>query len=78
MLLKTFSCDKRRQKCEEQKDGGLKVPLFDLSAAMSCLEAKISLAPKHQLMVPSTLLAPATHIPTDKATKPQRYIRSHL
>ena len=33
------------------------------------LKAKISLDPKHQLMVPSTLLAPATHIRTDKATK---------
>ena len=47
------------------------------SAAMLCLDSKISLVdPKHQLMVPSTLLAPATHIQTDKATKPQRYIRS--
>ena len=41
------------------------------------LKAKISLDPKHQLMVPSTLLAPATHICIDKATKPRRYIRSH-
>ena len=37
--------------------------------AMSCLDAKISLVPKHQLIVPPTLLAPATHISTDKATK---------
>ena len=50
-----------------------KCPCLTFSAAMSCLEAKISLAPKHQLMVPSTLLAPATHIPTDKATKPQSH-----
>ena len=33
--------------------------------------------PKHQLIVPSTLLALATNIPTYKDTKPQRYIRSH-
>ena len=37
--------------------------------AMSFLNAKISLVPKHQLVVPPTLLAPATHIRTDKATK---------
>ena len=37
--------------------------------AMSCLDAKISLVPKHQLIVPPTVLAPATHIRTDKATK---------
>ena len=40
------------------------------------IDAKISLVPKHQLIVPSTLLAPATNIWTYKATKPQRYIRS--
>ena len=37
--------------------------------AMSCLDAEISLVPKHQLIVPSTLLVLATHIRTDKATK---------
>ena len=36
---------------------------------MSCLDEKIALAPKHQLRVPSTLLAPATNIRTDKDTK---------
>ena len=30
-----------------------------------------------KLIVPSTLLAPATNTQTYKATKPQRYIRSH-
>ena len=30
----------------------------------------------HQLIVPSTLLAPATEIRTHKATKPQRYINT--
>ena len=42
---------------------------------MSCLDAKISLVPKHKLIVPSPFLAPATQIQTDKATKPQWYIR---
>ena len=42
---------------------------------MPCLDAKIALVPINQLIVPSTLLAPGTHIQTDKATKPQRYIR---
>ena len=46
-----------------------KCPCLIYSAAMSCLDAKISLVPSNQLIVPSTLLAPATHIPTDKATK---------
>ena len=40
------------------------------------IDAKISLVPKHQVIVPSTLLARATNIWTYKATKPQRYIRS--
>ena len=54
-----------------------KCPCFTFRAAKSSLEAKFSLVPKHQLMEPLTLLAPATHILTDKATKLQRYIRSH-
>ena len=33
------------------------------------IDAKISLVPKHQLIVPSTLLALATNIRTYKATK---------
>ena len=36
MLLNAFSRDKRWQNCEE-KNGGLKVPLFDFSAAMVVL-----------------------------------------
>ena len=48
----------------------IKCPRLTFSAAMSCLDVKISLVPKHKLIVPSTLLAPATHIRTDKATKP--------
>ena len=35
------------------------------------LDAKISLVPKHRPIVPSTLLAPATNIRTDTATKIQ-------
>ena len=34
---------------------------------MSCLDAKISKVPKDQLIVPSTLLAPATAIRTHQA-----------
>ena len=33
------------------------------------LDAKISLVPTHQLIIPSTLLAPVTEIWTHKATK---------
>lgn len=36
---------------------------------MSRLDTKNSLTPKHKLIVPSTLLASATHIQTDKDTK---------
>ena len=46
-----------------------KRPCVTFSAAMSCVDAKISLVPSNQLIVPSTLLAPATQIRTDKATK---------
>ena len=46
-----------------------KCPCLTFSAAMSCLDGKISVVLKHQLMVPATLFAPATQIPTDKATK---------
>ena len=46
-----------------------KCPCLNFSATMSCLDAKISLVPRHKLIVPSTLLAPATHIRTDKATE---------
>ena len=52
-----------------------KCPCLTFSATMSCLDVKMSLAPSNQLIVPSVLLAPATHIRTDNATKPQRYIR---
>ena len=46
-----------------------KCPCLTFNAAMSCLDAQISLVPKYQLIVPPTLLAPATHIQTHKATK---------
>ena len=46
-----------------------KCPCLTFSAAMSCLDGKISVVLKRQLMVPATLFAPATQIPTDKATK---------
>ena len=46
-----------------------KWPCLTFSTAMSCLDAKISLVPKHQLIVCPTLLAPATHNQTDEATK---------
>ena len=45
----------------------LKCPCLTLIDVM--LDAKISLVPKHQLIVPSTLLALATNIPAYKATK---------
>ena len=57
--------------CEETRWRSQSAPVWPL--AKSRLDAKISLVPKHQLIVPSTLLAPATQ---PKKTKPQRYIRS--
>ena len=78
------SRNKRLKNCEESRwrsQSALVRPL-----AMPCLiDAKISLVPKHQLIVPSTLLALATNIRTYKDiklqrykdTKPQRFIRSH-
>ena len=69
MLLNTFGCYKRWQKILWRNKMPVSMcPCLTFSAAMSCLDAKISLAPKHKLIVPSTLLAPATHIQTDKAT----------
>ena len=69
MLLNTFSCNKipKNDGCEES-DGGLKMASFDLKECHQ-LDAKISLVPTHQLIVPSTFLAPATDIRTYKATK---------
>ena len=68
MLLNTCSRNKRRKNCEESRwrsQGALVRPL-----AMPCLiDAKISLVPKYQFIVPSTLLALATNIRTYKATK---------
>ena len=68
MLLNTCSRNKRRKNCEESRwrsQSALVRPL-----AMPCLiDAKISLVPKHQLIVPSTLLALAINIRTYKATK---------
>ena len=75
MLLNTCSRNRRRKHCEESRWRSQSALVWPL--AMSWLGAKISFVPKHQLIVPSTLLAPATHIRTDKATKSQRYIRSH-
>ena len=67
-LLNTCSCNKRWKNCEEsiwQSQSALVWP-----STMPCLiDAKISLVPKHQLIVPSTLLAPATNFRTYKATK---------
>ena len=57
----------------KNKDGGLKVPLFDLYQCHVSVDAKISLVPKHQLILPSTLLALATNIRTYKVTKIQSY-----
>ena len=72
-ILNTFSRNKRRQNCEKPRWRSQSALVWPL--AMSCLDAKISVVPKHQLIVPSTLLAPATHIRTDKVTKWQRHIR---
>ena len=44
-------------------------PSLTLSPVNVMLDAKISLVPMHQLIVPSTLLAPATQIRTRKVTK---------
>ena len=49
----------------------LKCSCLTFSAAMSCLDAKKNL--DLYLIVPSTLMAPATHIRTDKATKPHSH-----
>ena len=61
----------------KNQDDGLKVPLFNLKQCHVYIDAKISLVPKHQLIVPSTLLALARNIRTYKNAKPQIYIRSH-
>ena len=45
------------------------MPLFDFKPSECHVDAKISLVPTHQLIVPSTLLAPAREIRTHKATK---------
>ena len=68
ILLNTCSRNKRRKNCAESRwrsQSALFRPL-----AMPCLiDAKISSVPKHQLIVPSTLLALATNIRRYKATK---------
>ena len=58
----------------KNQGGVLQAPFFDLKQYHQWLDAKISLVLTYQLIVPSTLLAPATNIRTYKATKPQRYI----
>ena len=61
MLLKTCSRNKRRKNCEESRRRSQSALVRPL--ARPCLiEAKILLVPKHQLIVPSTLLALATNI----------------
>ena len=46
-----------------------KCPCLTLSLVNVMLDDKISLVPTHQLIVSSTLLAPATEIRTHKATE---------
>ena len=64
MLLNTFSRNERRKKMAVSK-----CTCLTLSRVNVMLDAKILLVPTHQLMVPSTLLAPATEIRTHKATE---------
>ena len=71
MLLNTFSHDKTRQNCETAKMPVSKCLCLTFSAGMSCLDAKISLVPKHQLMVPSTVIWSLQH--KSKQTKPQSH-----
>ena len=66
---------KRGKNCEESRwrsQSALVQPL-----ATACLNRCQDLIGKHQLIVPSTLLALATNIRIYKDAKPQRYIRSH-
>ena len=65
------------EKIVKNQDGGLKCLCLTLSRVNVTLDAKISFVPTHQLIVPSTLLAPATHIRTHKVTQPRRFIRSN-
>ena len=74
MLLITFIRHKRWRNCEQSRWRSQSTLVWPW--AMSCLDAKISMVPKHQLIVPSTSLAPTIDIRTHKATKPQTYIRS--
>ena len=57
----------------KNQGGVLQAPFFDLKQYHQWLDAKISLVLTYQLIVPSTLLAPATNIRTYKATKPQSH-----
>ena len=66
MLQNTFSRNKRR-KLWRINMAVSKCPCLTLSNVM--LDAKISLVPTHQLIVPSTILALATNIRTYKDTK---------
>ena len=68
MVLNTCSRNKRQKNCEESRwrsQSALVRPL----AMLYLINAKISLVPKHQLIVPSALLALPTYIRTCKATK---------
>ena len=76
MLLNTCSRNKRGKNCEESIWRSQSALVWSL--AMPCLiGAKTHWLKSIQLIVRSTLLAPAKNIRTYKATKPQRYIRSH-
>ena len=56
MLVNTFSRNRRRENCEEPKRRSQSaLPCLTFSAAMSCLDAKISLVPSNQLIVLATL-----------------------
>ena len=71
VMLPNTCTHNKRWKIVKNQHGGLKVPLFDLwqYRTICLIDAKIWLVPKLQLIVPSTLLAPATNIRSHKAMK---------
>ena len=66
LCFKTLLAVVKDVKMVKNQDGGLQVPLFDLKQCLTLsnlrLDAKNALVLKHQFIVPSTLLAPATNI----------------
>ena len=68
MLLNTCSRNKRRKISEESRWRSQNADVQP-SAMLRLTDAKISLVPKHQLIVPLILFAIATNIRTYKATK---------